>query len=99
MKWHRGEYQIAVNPRAINVDETGRRTGYIRGPFGISSRAWDITHIPSGHRISSSASTLKEAKAIVDKLLPMADWAQADPLASLGDAGRRQVLAITWARP
>ncbi len=78
--WKRGTFNICVNPRvAYRGDDNGIRTGYTRGPFGIATKTWVITHLPTGLICCERAKTLREAKEIATALLPLANWDEAQP--------------------
>lgn len=97
--WKRDEFKVAINPQAWEArSDSGLRSGYIRGPFGIASQTWYITHLPSGLMVCQRAATLREAKEIVAELLPLLDWTVADPLRIMGEEVREQVLRIVKRR-
>lgn len=92
MKWIKGEFKICVNEQCITAClDTGKRTGYMSGPFGIASDNWTVTHIPSGRKLVERARTFREAKEIVSELMPLADWENADPLHALNHDAIMQV--------
>jgi hypothetical protein len=99
--WKRSEFTIAINPRAYPVDP-GKRDGYIRGPFGIAKGTWgtwDITHLPSGLKVCEVARSFREAKAIVDQLLPILDWTQAEVPQLMTEEARQAIRQIVLKRP
>jgi hypothetical protein len=87
MTWKRGTFSVHVHARWHEIDN-GIRTGHTSGPFGIQSKTWHITHIPSGLKLSDSANTFAEAKKVVNQLLPLADWISADPLSRITEETR-----------
>lgn len=68
------EYKIAVHPDN-HPDNT--RQGYVLGNlFGINAKTWDVTHIPTGRRMPGMFARLKDAKAYIADILPLAVWSE-----------------------
>lgn len=95
LTWSRGRFYILLGLGAEQGD-TGLRTGHVSGPFGAHAappntahrRKWRLTHIPSGKQIAGEFVTLAEAQALTEKILPLADWTQKNPLAGLDEEQR-----------
>ena len=96
MKWKRATFNVAVNARAWcgGVKDTGERSGYVSGVFAICKRSWNITHLPSGLLACNRATTLREAKAIVETLAPLLDWKTENPLLNLNYEMRMRVREV-----
>ena len=90
-RYKKGEFKIKMRPDLVG---NGIRQGYICGPLAIHAGSWDITHIPSGLWVSRGSNRLKDAKAIVEAILPLADWELIDPLKPLSEEQRHRIQKI-----
>jgi hypothetical protein len=75
-KWTKGDYKIATNPNCRYLQEqSDTRQGYMLGKiFGIDSKMWSVTHLPTGLKMPGYFSRLRDAKFYVTSILPLTDW-------------------------